>query len=163
MAFEDIKQCIEWIEEPGSEEFVDAYFTAHFAGTVDDPEKDERDMVHYATGRFKQTQTVNAVFLTKKLLIGDLKTVFANTDVAKVLGGGITDGMVHKSNLSYRLEVHDDGVIGVQLKIAGHPVGGMPVQRLQGSSVSPGLLRAASTTTAYTVSLDRSRFGTAPK
>ena len=48
-------------------------------------------------------------------------------------------------------------------KINGKPVGAMPAEKLKGSEVSAGLLRAASSTTAYSVSLDRVEQAPFPK
>ncbi len=73
-------------------------------------------------------------------------SVFSNTDKSTLLVEGqdhVAEGMIHAKNLSYRLEIHEDGTIGVQCKLKGKPIGGMPVLTLASSSVSAGLLRAA--------------------
>lgn len=151
MAFKDIAQSIKWADDEGP---VFAYFSAHFAKGTDNADKAEHDTVRYAIGYLE----ANA-----GKLAGDLKTVFANADTRTTSIGddggvsfdGVNEGMELRPTLSYRLEVHADGTIGVQPKINGKPIGGLPVETLPGSSVGAGLLCAASSTTAYTVSLDR--------
>jgi hypothetical protein len=162
MAFDDIKKSIAWAQEGGR---VFAYFTAHFATFSDDENKQEHDTVRYAIGYLQATSG---------MLAGELDTVFTNTAKSKFVGSfndpqnpwhseGTDEGMEPKPKLSYRLEVHADGTIGVQPKINGNPIGGMPVEKLDGEPVSIGLTRAASSTTAYAVSLDRQAKIVVPK
>jgi hypothetical protein len=154
MAFEDVKDSIQWAKGGGP---VHAYFAAHFASFDDDANKEQHDTVRYAIGYLAADGN---------RLAGDLPAVFANTATQTVVGSiddpkhplhlvGVNEGMEAKPRLSYRLEVYPDGTIGVQPKLDGKPIGGMPVEKLAGSAVSEGLLRAASSTTAFSVSLDR--------
>jgi hypothetical protein len=154
MAFDDIKQSIKWAQEGGQ---VFVYFTAHYGTYLDDQNRPEHDTVRYAIGYLQASGNS---------LAGDLTTVFANTDKSKAVGDpedpnnpvhtvGIDEGMRPTPRLSYRLEVHADGTIGVQPKLDGKPIGGMPVEKLAGEAVGNSLTRAASSTTAFAVSLDR--------
>lgn len=148
MAFEDVKESIQWAKMDGT---VVAYFTMHSASANDNEEKIDRDTVHYANGLLRPKGDA---------LAGELGLVFANTSKtgfvpAQAAPGADADAMERKTNLSYALELHADGTIGVQMKIAGRPVGNLPMKKLAGESVGTGLLRAADGTSAYTVSLDR--------
>src|SRR5687768_8615987 len=110
MAFDDVKKSIEWADDGGR---VFAYFTAHFGRAVDDPVNPDKDTAQYAMG-WLSTESGR--------LVGDLATVYTNTDVAQFsLEGpvGVNEGMKLKSNLQWRLELSPDGTIGVQPKLKG--------------------------------------------
>jgi hypothetical protein len=162
----DVQDSIDWVSKGG---LVGAYFTAHFAKPTDEAGKRDHDSVHYAFGTLFQVGKAEDGGLLDLggpifFLFGDLSPVFVNTDVVKFMQSsgeqigpttGFDEGMKPKTNLAVRLEVYEDGTIGVQQKMGGKSVGGLPVEKVKGSQINSGLIQAASKTTAYTVSLDR--------
>lgn len=158
---QDIQDCMDYVNKGG---LVAAYLTVHWGKATDDQSEKETDRVQYAFGTLRNVEKEDPNVLEgvlgkdKSFLSGDLTTVFTNTGVKEVSldkpAKGIDEGMIHKRNLSWLLRVYNDGTIAVQPKIGGKPIGGFEPERLKGSAISPGVLQAASKTTAYSVSLD---------
>jgi hypothetical protein len=141
MACTEITDAIAWNNKTTANEHyqVDAYFTKHFGttGVLDIPQN--RDTVHFASGR------VSAANKPTPHLKGTLK-VWKNDENGK---------MVSSSQLTYDVEIYPDGTLSYLQKINGSPIGGAAPTKVQATCVNNVLLTATFKSEVVTVGVAR--------